>query len=91
VSEGGNVIPSDSEAVFYGILDILAKPGFGALLLWGHRNIDLSRLGLHITDPTEAGSVPAGEKRAANAAATNGTSTNGVTNGTTTETPAHTV
>ena len=26
VSEGGNVIAPDSEAVFYGILDFLAKP-----------------------------------------------------------------
>lgn len=31
--EGGNVISSDSEAIFYGILDILAKPCFGALLI----------------------------------------------------------
>ena len=45
LSEGGNVIAPDSEAVFYGILDILAKPVFGALLLWGHRNIDPTRLG----------------------------------------------
>ena len=51
LAEGGNVISSDSEAVFYGILDILAKPGFGALLIWGHRNIDMSRLGLVIRDP----------------------------------------
>lgn len=36
----------DSEAVFYGILDILAKGGFGSLLLWGHRNIDPALLGL---------------------------------------------
>lgn len=45
LSEGGNVIAPDSEAVFYGILDILAKPVFGALLLWGHRNIDPAILG----------------------------------------------
>lgn len=45
LSEGGNVIAPDSEAVFYGILDIMAKPVFGALLLWGHRNIDPGRLG----------------------------------------------
>lgn len=25
LSEGGNVIPSDSEAIFYGVLDLLAK------------------------------------------------------------------
>lgn len=50
LSEGGNVISADSEAIFYGILDILAKPVFGALLLWGHRNIDPAQLGIHIRD-----------------------------------------
>ncbi|KAL9103124.1 MAG: hypothetical protein Q9163_001804 [Psora crenata] len=50
LSEGGNVIAPDSEAVFYGVLDIMAKPVFGALLLWGHRNIDPARLGLHVRD-----------------------------------------
>jgi bacteriorhodopsin len=52
VCEGGNVIPPDSEAIFYGILDLLSKPVFGALLLWGHRNIDPSRLGLKLIDYT---------------------------------------
>lgn len=45
LSEGGNVISPDSEAVFYGILDLMAKPVFGALLIWGHRGIDPARLG----------------------------------------------
>lgn len=27
---------------------MLAKPGFGALLFWVRRNIDLDRLGLHL-------------------------------------------
>lgn len=80
--EGGNYITSDSEAIFYGILDLLAKPVFGALLIWGHRNIDLARLGLHIRDPSETG-MPGGEKRAANQQA----NTPAVTN----ETPAQTV
>ncbi|KAI9881092.1 MAG: ion channel activity [Pleopsidium flavum] len=48
--EGGNVISPDSEAAFYGTLDVLAKPVFGALLLWGHRDIDPVRLALHIRD-----------------------------------------
>ncbi|KIV88828.1 hypothetical protein PV10_08466 [Exophiala mesophila] len=52
VCEGGNVISSDAEAIAYGILDLLAKPVFGALLLWGHRNIELERLGIHVHDPT---------------------------------------
>lgn len=53
LSEGGNVISADSEAIFYGILDILAKPVFGALLLWGHRKIDPAQLGLSIRDYDE--------------------------------------
>ncbi|KAE9370615.1 family A G protein-coupled receptor-like protein, partial [Stipitochalara longipes BDJ] len=48
--EGGNIISPDSEAVFYGVLDILAKPVFGAMLIFGHRNIDPASLGLHIRD-----------------------------------------
>lgn len=57
LSEGGNVIAPDSEAVFYGILDALAKPVFGAILLWGHRNIDPAVLGLHIRDYADAGAT----------------------------------
>lgn len=52
--EGGNVISSDGEAVFYGVLDLLAKPVFGAILLFGHRNIDPAVLGLHIRDYDES-------------------------------------
>lgn len=52
ICEGGNVIAPDSEAVFYGILDMLAKPVFGALLIWGHRNIDPSRLGRELLSHT---------------------------------------
>jgi bacteriorhodopsin len=48
--EGGNVISPDSKAVFYGVLDILAKPVFGAFLLIGHRNIDPRMLGLRIRE-----------------------------------------
>ncbi|TEA19719.1 Protein FDD123 [Colletotrichum sidae] len=51
VAEGGNLIHPDSEAIMYGILDVLAKPGFGFLLLWGHRDIDPAALGLHIREP----------------------------------------
>jgi bacteriorhodopsin len=50
VCEGANLISPDSEAVFYGVLDFLAKPIFGALLLWGHKGIDPARLGLAIKD-----------------------------------------
>ncbi|KAH7311582.1 FDD123 protein [Stachybotrys elegans] len=51
VSEGGNVIHPDSEAVFYGILDLIAKPVFTGLLLFGHRKIDPGVLGVAIREP----------------------------------------
>ncbi|KAH9892170.1 bacteriorhodopsin [Xylariomycetidae sp. FL2044] len=63
LSEGGNVIHPDSEAIFYGILDILAKPVFAGLLLWSHRNISPHDLGLHIRNPD-----PSREKYAGGAA-----------------------
>jgi bacteriorhodopsin len=63
VCEGGNLIAPDSEAVFYGVLDVLAKPVFGALLLFGHRNIDPSRLGLGIRDYDDDTAVHSGSKK----------------------------
>lgn len=60
--EGGNVISPDSEAIFYGILDFLAKPCFGALLIWGHRNIDPASIGMAIRD-YEDDAMVRGEKR----------------------------
>lgn len=60
ICEGGNVIAPDSEAIFYGILDLFAKPVFGALLLWGHRGIDPGRLGLHIRDYDEDPAIHGG-------------------------------
>lgn len=80
VCEGGNVIAPDSEAVFYGVLDLLAKPVFGALLIWGHRNIDPAQLGLHIHDYDEKDAQFAGKKHTP-AAADNTTANEGVTNG----------
>jgi len=65
VSEGGNVIAPDSEAIFYGILDIIAKPVFGALLLFGHRGIDPARLGLTLRDVDTTPTGVPGEKHAA--------------------------
>lgn len=53
LSEGGNVIHPDSEAIFYGILDIAAKPVFTALLLWGHRKIDINTIGMNMREPGE--------------------------------------
>ncbi|KAI7782914.1 hypothetical protein LA080_012787 [Diaporthe eres] len=51
LSEGGNVIHPDSEAIFYGILDIFAKPVFGFLLIFGHNKIDPAQLGLIMHEP----------------------------------------
>lgn len=66
--EGGNVISPDMEAVFYGCLDVFAKPIFGALLIWGHRGIDPARLGLEIRDYTGE-DMAVSEKRRRNDAA----------------------
>ncbi|KAL8728365.1 MAG: hypothetical protein Q9181_005366 [Wetmoreana brouardii] len=78
LSEGGNVIAPDSEAVFYGVLDLMAKPVFGALLLWGHRNIDPGRLGLHIRDYHEDPATVSGSHSGQHGEKRDGTSgTNG--------------
>lgn len=81
--EGGNVISPDSEAVFYGVLDLLAKPVFGAILLFGHRNIDPIQIGLHIRDYDEA--IDSNEKAGFGSAAArnpnNNNNNNGAANG----------
>ncbi|KZO93136.1 family A G protein-coupled receptor-like protein [Calocera viscosa TUFC12733] len=46
VSDGGNVIHPDSEMVFNGILDILAKPVFIFIHIASLRGVDMSRFGL---------------------------------------------
>lgn len=84
VSEGGNVIAPDSEAVFYGVLDLLAKPCFGALLLFGHRNINPSDLGLALHDYGATDPTVHEKKR-------NGTNGHAATADNTTATPATTV
>ena len=60
--EGGNVIPPDSEAVLYGVLDFCVKPVFSIMLLAGHWNINPARLSLHIRDISEP-VAPETEKR----------------------------
>lgn len=57
VSEGGNVIAPNSEAIFYAVLDFFSKVVFGALLLWGHRAIEPGRLGLRVRDYDDDPSV----------------------------------
>jgi bacteriorhodopsin len=54
LSEGGNVIHPDSEAIFYGILDIFAKPIVGLILIFGHRNTDFATLGYPEREPGAA-------------------------------------
>jgi len=53
VSEGGNVITPDSEAVFYGILDILLFGVYGVILLVGHNGVEPDTLGLQLRDYDE--------------------------------------
>lgn len=72
VAEGGNVIPPDSEAVAYGVLDLASKVVFAAALLWGHRNIDIERLGIHIRDANELPTAPLVSEKKAEAEAAAG-------------------
>lgn len=83
LAEGGNVISSDGEAYFYGVLDFFAKPVFGFILLFGHRNIDPARLGLRVRDYGET--YPEHHEKHAAAGGLHG-NTAGVTNGTHTTT-----
>jgi bacteriorhodopsin len=48
--EGGNAISSDGEAIFYSVLDFLAKPVFSIMLIAGHWSIDPGRMGLKLRD-----------------------------------------
>ncbi|KAI0474617.1 bacteriorhodopsin [Xylaria cf. heliscus] len=51
--EGGNVIHPDSEAIFYGILDVMSKIVFAIILLWGHRNTSPRNIGRKIREPDQ--------------------------------------
>ncbi|KAI9755234.1 MAG: hypothetical protein M4579_004366 [Chaenotheca gracillima] len=83
ICEGGNVISADGEAVFYGILDILAKPIFGIMLLIGHRNIEPSRLGLTMRDYEDPVAATGGVHEKHHHNGVNNGVNNGVTNGAT--------
>jgi bacteriorhodopsin len=76
VSEGANLIAPDSEAVFYGVLDFLAKPVFSVALIAGHWNIDPARLGLTINYGDELHPRPIGEKIAHDGVARDGVAHN---------------
>lgn len=73
LSEGGNVIHPDSEAIFYGILDIFAKPGFGFLLLWGHKKINPADIGLVMREPGAYSAEKGHHSTAIDGPANNGT------------------
>lgn len=70
--EGGNVITPNDEAVFYGCLDLFAKPVFSIMLLIGHWNIKPERLGLRIATPDEWAQEQGRKCETEGAAATNG-------------------
>ncbi|KAK5023608.1 hypothetical protein LTS07_009116 [Exophiala sideris] len=63
LSEGGNVISPDSESVFYGVLDVLAKPGFSIALIATHWSIDPGRLGLRIKEFGDSAVDPAAREK----------------------------
>ncbi|EJU00330.1 heat shock protein 30 [Dacryopinax primogenitus] len=46
LADGGNVITSDGEMVFYAVLDIMVQPVFLFALLFQLRSIDVARFGL---------------------------------------------
>ncbi|KAK9464213.1 uncharacterized protein V1516DRAFT_669871 [Lipomyces oligophaga] len=46
LSEGGNVIAPDSEAAFYGVLDMITLPVLGSYFIYASRKISIERLGL---------------------------------------------
>ncbi|KAK9350426.1 hypothetical protein V1505DRAFT_101864 [Lipomyces doorenjongii] len=46
LSEGGNVIAPDSEAAFYGVLDVITLPVICSYFVYASRKISVERLGL---------------------------------------------
>jgi len=93
ISEGGNIIPPDSEFVFYGVLDCCLIPLGSAILLWSHWKIDPKRLGLYMrdyNDPIPGVSAAIHDEktsRAADVAGDHPETTTGVTNGATANPP----
>lgn len=74
LADGGNVISPDGEMVFYGVLDLLAKPVFALFHLWSLRQCNYSSLHLKsgkfsdyegVGSNAEHGNVKAAEANAA--------------------------
>jgi bacteriorhodopsin len=59
VADGGNVITADSEMIFYGVLDVLAKPVFLMIHLFLLSKEDLTHLQLSSGKYTSTSGVPA--------------------------------
>ena len=63
LADGGNVISPTGEMVFYGILDLLAKPVFAVVHLVGLRSLNYDVLGLESgkrSAPAEAAGIARG-------------------------------
>lgn len=60
LADGGNVISTDGEMIFYGILDVLAKPGYTLLHLFAVRGIAYERFGLASGHASVSGAGAAG-------------------------------
>ena len=79
LSEGGNVISSTSEMVWYGVLDLVLGPLFLFYVIFGIRNIDYNTFGLQSWkySDTAYGGTPYGQGAgvAAAPAATTGAGT----------------
>lgn len=67
-SEGGNVISPTSEAVWYGVLDLLLGPVFLFYFLFGLRNLDYAAFGLQSWKYSDTGVGGAGPTAGAGAA-----------------------
>ncbi|WRT64275.1 uncharacterized protein IL334_001206 [Kwoniella shivajii] len=65
LADGGNVITPDSEMIFYGVLDVLAKPVFTIFHLYSLSKLDLSLLQLSSGKFSTSGGVFDREKHAA--------------------------
>jgi len=62
LADGGNVISTDSEMIFYGVLDVIAKPGFLIFHLFQLRKIPYETFGLqsgHYSETAAPGSATA--------------------------------
>jgi len=79
LSQGGNVISLDSEAVFFGVLDLILKPVLLAYFIYGTRNLVLERFGLRENRLQNLVEAKHGAPRASDATAANVPAANDIT------------